>query len=73
MYLVSNIDQKAFISELDLEVSFTANETIHTENSVKYSLNDIDILAEETGLCVEQQWFDNEQLFSLNLFAPAVD
>ncbi|MBC8548744.1 MAG: L-histidine N(alpha)-methyltransferase [Candidatus Brocadiales bacterium] len=73
MYLISNIHQKAFISELDLEVSFTANETIHTENSFKYSLDDINTLAEETGLYVEQQWFDAEQLFSLNLFAPAVD
>ena len=73
MYLISNIDQKAFISELDLEVSLTASEAIHTENSFKYSLDDIDKLAEESGLCVKQQWFDTERLFSLNLFAPAVD
>ena len=73
MYLISHIDQRAFISELDLEVSFAANETIHTENSFKYSLDDIDNLAEESGLCVKQQWFDTEQLFSLNLFAPTVD
>ncbi len=73
MYLVSNIDQKVFIRELGLEVSFTANETIHTEHSFKYSLDDINILAEESGLCVEHQWFDTERLFSLNLFAPAVD
>jgi dimethylhistidine N-methyltransferase len=73
MYLISNIDQKIFISELDLEVSFTVNEAIHTENSFKYSLDDIDTLAEETGLYVEQQWFDTERLFSLNLFAPVVD
>ena len=73
MYLISNIDQKVLISDLDLEVCFKANETIHTENSFKYSLEDIDTLAEETGLYVEQQWFDTERLFSLNLFAPAVD
>ncbi len=73
MYLVSNIDQKVFISGLDLEVPFTTNETIHTEHSFKYSLGDINRLAEETGLYVEQQWFDDEQLFSLNLFAPAAD
>jgi len=73
MYLISNIDQKVFISELDLEVSFTVNETIHTEHSFKYSLDDINGLAEGTGLYVEQQWLDAEQLFSLNLFAPAVD
>jgi dimethylhistidine N-methyltransferase len=73
MYLVSNIEQKVLISELDLEVSFKENETIHTENSFKYSLDGIDMLAEETGLYVEQQWFDSERLFSLNLFAPVVD
>jgi len=73
MYLVSNIDQNVFVSELDLEVSFTADETIHTENSFKYALDDIDTLAEETGLYVEQQWFDTERHFSLNLFAPPVD
>ena len=73
MYLVSNIDQKVFIRELDLEILFTADETIHTEHSFKYSLDDIDTLAEESGLCVEQQWFDAERLFSLNLFASAAD
>lgn len=72
MYLISIVDQKVFISELDLEVSFAANETIHTENSCKYSLDDIDMLAEESGLYVEKQWFDTERLFSLNQFAPAV-
>jgi len=73
MNLISNIDQKVFISELGLEVSFEANEAIHTENSHKYSLGDIDALAEESGLYVEQQWFDTERLFSLNLFAPVGD
>ncbi len=73
MYLVSNIDQKIILSKLDLEISFKANETIHTENSFKYSLDGIEMLAEENGLYVEQQWFDSERLFSLNLFAPAVD
>ena len=73
MYLVSNIDQKVFIRELDLEILFTADETIHTEHSFKYSLDDIDTLAKESGLCVEQQWFDAERLFSLNLFASAAD
>ncbi len=73
MYLISKGDQKVFIKELDLEVSFTTNETIHTENSYKYSLDEIDMLAEETGLYVEQQWFDPARLFSLNLFAPVID
>ncbi|MHC4321262.1 MAG: L-histidine N(alpha)-methyltransferase [Planctomycetota bacterium] len=73
MYLISNSDQNVFISELDLEVPFMANEAIHTEHSFKYSLDDINTLAKESGLCVEQQWFDAEQFFSLNMFAPDVD
>lgn len=73
MYLISNIDQKVFIRDIDLEVCLKANETIHTENSFKYSLDDIDMLAEKTGLYVEQQWFDPERFFSLNLFAPSID
>ncbi len=73
MYLVSNSDQKVFIRELDLEVSFAANETIHTENSFKYSLDEIDMLAEQAGLYLEQQWFDSARLFSLNLIAPVID
>ena len=70
MYLTSDCDQKVIIEDLDLEILFTENERIHTENSFKYSLDEIKLLAEKAGFSVEKQWFDPQKQFSLNLFAP---
>lgn len=70
-HLVSLEDQRVRIDALDLEVSFTAGETIHTENSYKYSREEIDTLARKSGMLCETQWLDKDGLYSLNLFAPA--
>lgn len=70
MYLVSGRAQLVAIDRLSLEVPFTAGETIHTENSYKYSVAEIEALASAAGLLIEHQWLDAEALFSLNLFAP---
>ncbi|MDR4499197.1 MAG: L-histidine N(alpha)-methyltransferase [Candidatus Scalindua sp.] len=70
MYLASDCDQQVIIEDLDLEVPFAENEKIHTENSFKYSLDEINLLAEQAGFFVEEQWFDPQKQFSLNLFAP---
>ena len=56
---------------MDLAVAFAAGELIHTEDSYKYSLAEIDTLAESSGLRVEQRWLDGGGRFSVNLFAPA--
>ncbi len=68
MYLVSTCKQRVYIKTIDIEIEFSKNEKIHTENSYKYSLDEIDILAEKTGLLQIDQWFDNKKRFSLNLF-----
>ncbi|GJQ58622.1 MAG: L-histidine N(alpha)-methyltransferase [Candidatus Scalindua sp. AMX11] len=70
MYLTSSCEQKVFIEELNLDVSFTENEEIHTESSYKYSLEDINELAKTAGFYVEKQYFDPEKHFSINIFAP---
>ena len=70
MYLVSEVPQTVRITSLDLAVRFEAGEAIHTENSYKYSLGEIDETAAAAGLRVECQWLDRERRFSLNLFAP---
>ena len=49
---------------------FAAGETIHTENSYKYTLPQIDGLAAEAGLKRLQTWTDAREWFSVNLFAP---
>ncbi len=69
--IVSLREQTVHIRELDMYVEFTAEERIHTENSHKYSLAEIDALAQASGLRVTQQWFDSDDRFALNLFAPA--
>ncbi len=71
MYLVSACDQQAAIDELKQVFVFAAGERIHTEDSYKYSPAEIEALARQAGLTVEQQWFDAGRLFSVNLLMPA--
>jgi L-histidine Nalpha-methyltransferase len=70
MYLVSAKAQRVPITALGMEVEFAEGETIHTENSYKYSLEEIAELAQAAGLVPDQQWFDTRRAFSLNRFAP---
>lgn len=71
MYLVSEREQTVRIAELGLSVAFAEGEPIHTENSYKYSLAEIDALAAGAGLTVDGQWFDAGRRFSLNLLSPS--
>jgi dimethylhistidine N-methyltransferase len=50
---------------------FEAGETIHTENSYKYTLPQVRALAGEAGLALEQTWRDEDRLFSLNFLRPS--
>lgn len=47
-------------------VHFRRGETIHTENSYKYSLPDLDDLLREAGLARDHSWFDPDQLFGFH-------
>ena len=64
-------DQTVAIDALGLAVDFAEGEAIHTENSHKYSLAEIDALAAEAGLAVNGRWFDARRRFSLNRMLPA--
>ncbi len=70
MHLVSTRPQQVAIGRLGLTVHFEGGESIHTENSYKYSLGEIDALASEAGYSVEAQWLDAKRRFSVNLLAP---
>jgi len=70
MHLESVTAQRVRVEHLHLEVDFEAGETIHTENSYKYSSAEIASLCRAAGLRVERQWSDAEGRFSLNLLAP---
>jgi L-histidine N-alpha-methyltransferase len=70
MYLESTRTQVVHIRALNLEIHFRAGERIHTENSYKYSRQEIRGLARGAGLRIVSQWFDAQKRFSLNLFEP---
>src|SRR5262249_3958461 len=71
MYLESQRDQVVAIAGLRQEFSFRAGERIHTENSYKYSLGEIERLARGASLRLSHRWYDRAHLFSLNLFEGA--
>jgi dimethylhistidine N-methyltransferase len=73
MYLVSKRDQSVTIEQIGLTVAFAAGETIHTENSYKYSLAEIHAVAAAAGLQDQCFWQDAAGRFSLHLLARQPD
>jgi L-histidine N-alpha-methyltransferase len=71
MHLVSRSEQQVRIEELDSTVEFESGETIHTENSYKYSPEEITLLAQLAGLELEQRWSDADGRFELSLLRAA--
>ncbi len=70
MHLVSRKKQTVYFADSGFTVRFEAGESIHTENSYKYSMEEIEDLAAQTGFILKQQWLDPKLWFSLNLFIP---
>jgi len=62
MHLVSRQRQSVDIG--DFTVHFEEGETIHTENSYKYSEADLQALAAEAGFAIEQVWTDSHSWFA---------
>ncbi len=50
---------------------FRAGETIHTENSYKYAVEDFAGVARAAGWTIDHHWTDAEELFSVHLLAAA--
>jgi dimethylhistidine N-methyltransferase len=67
MHLKSMCDQVACID--NHEFYFAENETIHTENSYKYTIEEFQSLGIEAGLKSEKVWVDDDKLFSIHLFS----
>lgn len=73
MYLVSKRDQSATIDRIGMSIDFVAGETIHTENSYKYSLAEMNAVAAAADLHDQRSWQDAAGRFSLHFFAPRTD
>jgi dimethylhistidine N-methyltransferase len=64
MHLVSEKDQSVRCNGSVLK--FHEGETIHTEYSYKYSVDDFASLAQRAGLTLSQSWLDKDKLFSVH-------
>ncbi len=67
MHLESTRDQCVNIPAAQLSVQFAAFETIHTENSYKFTRETLDALLDDAGFTVEQTWTDPCQWYALTL------
>ena len=67
MHLVSDLEQKIYLN--DTVVRFDKGETIHTENSYKYTVDDFASLAKKAGFRHEKVWKDGKSLFSVHYFS----
>jgi L-histidine Nalpha-methyltransferase len=70
MHLESTKDQTVRIGGLDLQVRFAKGETIHTENSHKYTPERIETLAREAGWSVDRTWTDPNRYFCVTRLRP---
>src|SRR5262249_17580056 len=67
MHLESAHDQRVRIAPAGLDLRFTASETIHTENSDKFTHEAIRTLLEDAGFAVEQSWTDPREWYVVTL------
>jgi dimethylhistidine N-methyltransferase len=67
MHLESRTAQRVSLSALNLQVSFTAGETIHTENSYKYRPGQAEALLAESGFAPAAAWTDAQGWFAVCL------
>lgn len=70
MHLVSRRAQRVRVAGRTF--TFAEGETIHTENSHKYTLDGFAALAARAGWRTRERWVDDEALFSVHLLVPAV-
>lgn len=67
MYLVSTRTQQVSIPALDLDLDFAPGETIHTENSYKFTPESATALLAAGGFTVTHSWTDPQHWFGVYL------
>jgi dimethylhistidine N-methyltransferase len=71
MHIESLRDQAAHFSKAGFSVPFRAGETIHTESSHKYSIEELDCLAASSGFECTARWVEPGWRFFSGLFVAA--
>lgn len=69
MHLESLLAQQVSIAALELNIRLQSGETIHTENSYKFTPDSVGELLERGGFTVENCWTDRKQWFGVYLAA----
>jgi L-histidine N-alpha-methyltransferase len=67
MHLESRRAQTVAVQASEIEVSFEPGETIHTESSYKFDLDQVRALAADTGFELRRSWTDSQGRFASNL------
>jgi len=67
MHLESLIVQQVRIEALELDVRFARGETIHTENSYKFTTKAVVSMLEQAGFTLTQCWSDEREWFGVYL------
>jgi len=67
MHLESLIAQQVDIPALDLEVSFCRGESVHTENSYKFTPDSAGALLTRSGFAPRRDWTDARRWFGVYL------
>ena len=66
MHLISDVAQTVSIADAELEIEFERGETIHTENSYKYTIESFTKLARAAGWEAEAHWTDGDDNFAIH-------
>jgi len=67
MHLESLITQEVAIPALELTVGFRRGESIHTENSYKFTPERVEALLGRAGFAVRKSWTDAKKWFGVYL------
>lgn len=70
MHLESLRRQRVSVPLAGLSLEFEAGETIHTENSYKYTSSTVSALLEDTGFSIHNQWKDEGGWYAVTLAGP---
>lgn len=70
VHLVSTRAQTVHIGELGMTVELAEGEGIHTENSIKYSHDEIAALARTAGMRIDATYHDSEKRFAEVVLRP---
>ena len=68
MHLRSRLHQHVPIVKIEQAISFSRDETIHTENSYKYTIDEVRDLGYQANLVLDRTWFDARRRFMVGLF-----